>query len=59
MGAFHSQYLPERPEDDYKQDTPSSIEIIVNKGKRPLPQHENKSKFETDLDDEFLQLFAN
>jgi hypothetical protein len=58
--AYHSQYIPEKPQEEYREECSEHIEIVVNKSR----QHINKtkavrSKFETDLDDEFLQLFAN
>lgn len=59
-GVFHSQYMADRNEDYYREEPSSHIEIIVtNSKKRGENPRGNKSKFETDLDDEFLQLFAN
>lgn len=50
--AFHSQYLPEKPNDDAREEIVPLIEIIVTKSqKRGTGEKLARSKFETDLDD--------
>lgn len=58
--GFHSQHNAEKTAEELREELGSHIEIIVTKSqKKVMGEKPVRSKFETDLDDEFLQLFAN
>lgn len=52
-GAYRSQYIPERTGEESREEWGSNIEIIVTKSRKKENNigKEEKSKFETDLDD--------
>lgn len=50
---YHSQYVPDKVNDDHREEPNSQIEIIVTKSRKTIDSFSKagKSKFETDLDD--------
>jgi 2-succinyl-5-enolpyruvyl-6-hydroxy-3-cyclohexene-1-carboxylate synthase len=60
--GYYSHYVVDKKDEQTEPETSNgtNIEIIVTKSNNRCSEKKVvRSKFETDLDDEFLQLFAN